>query len=318
MVIGLPASGSASHQQRKTYAAALARTPVAVWEDDLTDWAAALTYYATLAVFPALLVIVFVIALLGTGSPGEAVAQFGAFVPKTARPVLEQAVGSRQEGFSAPWLLVVLTAGAALWSASSYLAVFRRALHAIHGVPDCRPAWRTFPAILLRALTVLALLVSGVLTLTATGRIARAIGRGTGADHQAALVWAGLKWPLLFVVVVALVLLLFRSGPAGARGLRQTLAGGALAVVLWLAASVGFAFYTSHIATYDRLYGSLAGVVAFLVWLWVSHVVLLAGAQFNAELSRDRRPEKPDPCSPTDAHRTSPRFTRPLRAIRRP
>ncbi|MFF8289697.1 YihY/virulence factor BrkB family protein [Streptomyces sp. NPDC016309] len=298
MAIGVPASGSAPRRPRARYARALARTPVAVWEDDLTDWAAALTYYAVLAVFPALLVLVFVIALLGTGTPHELIAQFGPFVPKAARPVLEQVLAGRQEGASVPWLLVVLTAGAALWSASSYLAVFRRALHAMYGVPDCRPAWRTFPAIVLRAVTVLALLVCGVLTLTAAERVALAIGRGTGTDRQVALVWAGLKWPLLFVVVVALVLLLFRSGPAEARGLRETVPGGALAVALWLLASVGFAYYTAHMATYNRLYGSLAGVVAFLVWLWVSHVVLLAGAQFNAELSSAGRPKRPDPCSP--------------------
>ncbi|GGU46829.1 YihY/virulence factor BrkB family protein [Streptomyces lavendofoliae] len=299
MTIGVPANGSApGRREPGAYTRALARTPVAVWEDDLTDWAAALTYYAVLAVFPALLVIVFSLALLGTGSPQEVVTQLGAFVPKAARPVLAQALGGSQEQASVRWMLVVLTGGAALWSASSYLAVFRRALHAMYGVPDCRPAWRTFPAILLRAVTVLALLVSGVLTLTAAERIARAIGRGTGTDHQAAFVWAGLRWPLLLAVVVALVLLLFRSGPPESRGVRQTVAGGTLAVLLWLLASMGFAFYAAHIATYDRLYGSLAGVVAFLVWLWVSHVVLLAGAQFNAELVRDGRPERPDPCSP--------------------
>ncbi|MET9427129.1 YihY/virulence factor BrkB family protein [Streptomyces sp. NPDC003036] len=299
MTIGVPASGSApGRREHGAYARAMARTPVAVWEDDLTDWAAALTYYAVLAVFPALLVMVFSIALVGTDTPQEVVAQLAAFVPKAARPVLAQALSSPQEDPSVRWLLLVVTAGAALWSASSYLAVFRRALHAMYDVPDCRPAWRTFPAILLRALTVLALLVSGVLTLTAAERVARAIGRGTGTDHQAALVWAGLKWPLLFTVVVALVLLLFWSGPPETRGVRQTLPGGTLAVLLWLLASAGFAFYASHIATYNRLYGSLAGVVAFLVWLWVSHVVLLAGAQFNAELARDGRPERPDPCSP--------------------
>ncbi|MFF5970757.1 YihY/virulence factor BrkB family protein [Streptomyces sp. NPDC012769] len=277
----------------------MARTPVAVWEDDLTDWAAALTYYAVLAVFPALLVMVFSITLLGADTPqDEVVVQLAGFVPKAARPVLAQALTDPQQGASVRWLLLLVTAGAALWSASSYLAVFRRALHAMYGVSDCRPAWRTFPAIVLRALTVLALLVSGVLTLTAAERVARAIGRGTGTDHQAALVWAGLKWPLLFTVVVALVLLLFRSGPPETRRVRQTLPGGTLAVLLWLLASAGFAFYASHIATYDRLYGSLAGVVAFLVWLWVSHVVLLAGAQFNAELVRDGGNAGRGPCSP--------------------
>ncbi|MEV4947121.1 YihY/virulence factor BrkB family protein [Streptomyces sp. NPDC053755] len=302
MTIGIPASGSApgrGGRGRGEYARALARTPVAVWADDLTDWAAALTYYAVLAVFPALLVIVFSTALLGTGSPQEVIAQLEAFVPEAAHPVLAQALGSPREDQSVRWMLVVLTGGAALWSATSYLAVFRRALHAMYGVPDCRPAWRTLPAVLLRAVTVLALLVSGVLTLTATERVARAIGRGTGRDHQAALVWAGLRWPLLLLVVVALVLLLFRSGPPEGRGVRQTVAGGALAVLLWLLASVGFAFYAAHIATYDRLYGSLAGVVAFLVWLWVSHVVLLAGAQFNAELARDGEPQRPGPCPET-------------------
>ncbi|MFF7178046.1 YhjD/YihY/BrkB family envelope integrity protein [Streptomyces sp. NPDC008121] len=300
MTIGVPVSGAARDRGgRRAYARALARTPVAVWADDLTDWAAALTYYAVLAVFPALLVLVFSMALLGTGSPQEVIAQVEAFVPEAARPVLAQALGGPQEDPSVRWMLVVLTGGAALWSSTSYLAVFRRALHAMYGVPDCRPAWRTLPAVLLRALAVLALLVSGVLTLTAAERVARAIGRGTGTDHQAALVWAGLKWPLLLLVVVALVLLLFRSGPPEGRGVRKTVAGGALAVLLWLLASLGFAFYAAHVATYDRLYGSLAGVVAFLVWLWVSHVVLLAGAQFNAELDRDRerRPQTPDPCA---------------------
>ncbi|MGW7433420.1 YihY/virulence factor BrkB family protein [Streptomyces sp. NPDC054861] len=300
MTIGVPVSGAARDRGgRRAYARALARTPVAVWADDLTDWAAALTYYAVLAVFPALLVLVFSMALLGTGSPQEVIAQVEAFVPEAARPVLAQALGGPQEDPSVRWMLVVLTGGAALWSSTSYLAVFRRALHAMYGVPDCRPAWRTLPAVLLRALAVLALLVNGVLTLTAAERVARAIGRGTGTDHQAALVWAGLKWPLLLLVVVALVLLLFRSGPPEGRGVRKTVAGGALAVLLWLLASLGFAFYAAHVATYDRLYGSLAGVVAFLVWLWVSHVVLLAGAQFNAELDRDRerRPQTPDPCA---------------------
>jgi membrane protein len=298
MTIGVPASGSApGRREHGAYARAMARTPVAVWEDDLTDWAAALTYYAVLAVFPALLVVVFAIALLGTDSPQDVVAQLAVFVPEAARPVLEQALSSPPGGSSGRWLLLAVTAGAALWSASSYLAVFRRALHAMHGVADCRPVWRAFPATLLRALTVLALLLSGVLTLTAAEWVARAIGEGTGTDHQAALVWAGLKWPLLFTVVVAMVLLLFRSGPPETRGLRQTLPGGTLAVLLWLLASAGFAFYASHIASYNRLYGSLAGGVVFLVWLWVSHVVLLAGAQFNAQLAHDGRPKRPDPCA---------------------
>ncbi|MFF8831170.1 YihY/virulence factor BrkB family protein [Streptomyces sp. NPDC015131] len=304
MTIGVPAGRAApgrrgpapGPRERGAYARALARTPVAVWEDDLTDWAAALTYYAVLAVFPACLVVVFSLALLGTGSPHDVVAQVAAFVPAAARPVLAEALAGSGDSPSAGRVLLVLTGAAALWSASSYLAVFRRALHAMYGVPDCRPAWRALPATLLRALAVLALLVSGILTLTAAERVARAIGRGTGTDHQVALVWAGLKWPLLFMVVVGLVLLLFRSGPREARGLRRTVAGGTLAVLLWLLASVGFAFYAAHIATYSRLYGSLAGVVAFLVWLWVSHVVLLAGAQFNAELARDGQPERPDPC----------------------
>ncbi|WP_268825563.1 YhjD/YihY/BrkB family envelope integrity protein [Streptomyces sp. WAC05374] len=106
MTIGVPASGPApGRREHGAYARAMARTPVAVWEDDLTDWAAALTYYAVLAVFPALLVMVFSIALLGTGTPQEVVAQLAAFVPKTARPVLAQALSGPQEGPSVHWLL---------------------------------------------------------------------------------------------------------------------------------------------------------------------------------------------------------------------
>ena len=140
---------------------------------------------------------------------------------------------------------------------------------------------------MITACALLALLVTSAFILILTGEAAAALGRMLGMATAAGLVWSGLKWPLLLAIAAVLVLIVFRNGPPGTRSLRRALPGGILAVALWMLTSAGFAFYTSHAGTYNRLYGSLAGIVVFLVWLWVTNLSLLAGAQFNAELARE-------------------------------
>ncbi|MGP4000158.1 YihY/virulence factor BrkB family protein [Streptomyces sp. 8N706] len=278
---GLPAYGDCL--------TALRRTPVSVWNEDVTDWAAALTYYAVLAVFPTLLVTVSLIGIADTSATQDLIGSVAAVVPGESRAVIQHTLQDMAAQSSAAWLLIVFGTIGALWSASSYLAVFRRALHAMHGVEDHRPVWRTAPRIVITALVLLALLVSSVLVLVLTGEAARPVGDFLGMDGAAVTAWNAVKWPLLVCLVAVLVLVLFRSGPAETRGVRRRALGGMLAVLLWVLASAGFALYSSHVGTYSRLYGSLAGIVVFLVWLWVSHLALLTGAQFNAELAKLHR-----------------------------
>ncbi|MGW0971314.1 YihY/virulence factor BrkB family protein [Streptomyces sp. NPDC002516] len=265
---------------------ALRRTPVSMWNDDVSDWAAALTYYAILAVLPAMLVMVIAFGLISPGTAEQFIAHVTAYAPAQSGAELHQALGEMLHRSSAAWLLLVTGAASALWSASSYLAVFRRALHRMHDVADHRSAWRTAHRLVLTALALLGLLVVSALVLLLTGPVAEAAGRLLGVDRTVAVAWNLLRWPLLMCLVALLVLVVFHTGPPAARRRRHTLPGGLLAAFLWLAVSAGFALYASVLGTYSRLYGSLAGPVVFLVWLWLSNLALLAGAQFTAELNR--------------------------------
>ncbi|MEU2335475.1 YihY/virulence factor BrkB family protein [Streptomyces sp. NPDC006654] len=265
--------------------AALRRTPVAVWNDDITDWAAALTYYAVLALFPVLLVVLSIVGLSMPTARPDVIDRMSEAVPLESRALLHSTLEEMAQQSSAEWTLVFVGGAGALWSGSSYLSVFRRALHAMHGVSAHRPVWRTAPRILITALVLITLLATTTLALFLTGSLARRLGRVLDLGTGPQAVWDALRWPVVAVVAVALVLVLYRSGPASSRPVRKMAPGGALAVVLVLAVSFGFAVYTSHAGTYHRLYGSLAGVVVFLVWLWLANLALLFGAQFNAELS---------------------------------
>ncbi|MFF5566930.1 YihY/virulence factor BrkB family protein [Streptomyces sp. NPDC012829] len=303
---GLVRIGRAAAARRGRLAGALRRTPLALWHDDATDRAAALTYYAVLAIFPALLVTVCSIGLAGPDASGKLADQVAAIVPAQSGVLVHSALEEMAQQRSAAWLLATFGTIGAMWSASSYLGVFRRGLHAMHGAVDHRPPWRTAPRIALTALAMLTLLVASALTLVLTGEAADTLGRMLGMGATVSLVWRMLKWPLLLALAAVLVLMVFRTGPAGTRRLRRALPGGILAVALWLLTSVGFAVYTSHASTYNRLYGSLAGVIVFLVWLWVTNLSLLAGAQFNAELARGAASESGGAETPAPAARPAP------------
>ncbi|MFF9175384.1 YihY/virulence factor BrkB family protein [Streptomyces sp. NPDC014793] len=266
---------------------ALRRTPVSLWNDDISDYAAALTYYSILALLPAMLVTVAAFGLISPDTAKDFVSHVTAYAPAESAADLHRALSRMLGTDSSAWPLLVAGTASALWSASSYLAVFRRALHLMHRVEDGRSPWRRAHRIVLTALGLLALLLTGSLALLLTGPLAEAAGRVLGLGSTAAWAWSVLRWPLLLCLVVLLVVLVFHTGPATARRRGHTLPGGALAAVLWLIVSAGFALYASTLGTYSRLYGSLAGIVVFLVWLWLSNLALLTGAQFTAELGRD-------------------------------
>ncbi|MFD8389091.1 YihY/virulence factor BrkB family protein [Streptomyces sp. NPDC059680] len=266
--------------------AALRRTPVAIWNDDVTDWAAALTYYAVLALFPVLLVLLSVLGLTMPTAQPEVIDRLTRVAPAASRGLLRSALEQMAGQSSAAWLLVFFGAAGALWSGSSYLSVFRRALHAMYHVSSHRPVWRTAPRIIVTAIVLITLLLTTTLALLLSGSLVRRLGRALEMGSLPRAAWDTLRWPVLAVVAIVLVLVLYRSGPAPSRPLRKMAPGGGLAIVLLLSTSLGFTVYASHVSTYHRLYGSLAGVVVFLVWLWLSNLALLAGAQFNVELAR--------------------------------
>ncbi|QHC33100.1 YihY/virulence factor BrkB family protein [Streptomyces sp. HF10] len=276
--------------------AALRRTPVSIWNDDVTDWAAALTYYAVLALFPVLLVLLSVLGLTMPTAKPEVIDRLTKMVPPESRGLLRDVLLQLAGQSTAAWLLLFFGAAGALWSGSSYLSVFRRALHAMHHVSAHRPVWRTAPRIIITVLVLLASLLVTTFALLVSGGLARSVGRALDMGTVPQAAWDALRWPALAVVAVALVLVLYRSGPAPSRPLRRMAPGGGLAIVLVLSASFGFTVYASHANTYHRLYGSLAGVVIFLVWLWLANLALLAGAQFNVELAKRAHGDHP-PCS---------------------
>ncbi|MFJ5969195.1 YihY/virulence factor BrkB family protein [Streptomyces sp. NPDC093060] len=271
---------------------------MAVWNDDVTDWAAALTYYAVLALFPVLLVILSIVGLTIPTAKPEVIDRMSQAAPVASRPLLRSTLRQMAEQSSAAWTLIFLGGAGALWSGSSYLSVFRRALHAMHGISAHRPVWRTAPRIIATALALISLLLTTTLMLFITGSLARRLGRALDLGTGPQVVWDALRWPVVAAVAVALVLVLYRSGPASARPVEKMAPGGTLAVMLLLAVSLGFTVYTSHASTYHRLYGSLAGVVVFLVWLWLANLALLVGAQFNAELAKPAQGKGPDRALP--------------------
>ncbi|GAA3091737.1 YihY/virulence factor BrkB family protein [Streptomyces rectiviolaceus] len=266
--------------------AALRRTPAAMWNDDVSDWAAALTYYAILALLPALLVTVSLISLVSPDTTQSLITEVTDWAPAQSGSALNEALTEMAGARSAAVTVVIAGGVSALWSASSYAAVFRRALHAMHGVKDTRPVWRKAHRVLMTALALLALLAASALVLVLSGSLVQAVGRRAGVGDAGQTVWSVMRWPALVCLVVLLVLVLFRNAPPAERGWRRSLPGGLLAALLWLLSSGLFTLYASGFGTYGKLYGSLAGVVVFLVWLWVSNLALLAGAQFTVEMTR--------------------------------
>jgi len=260
-------------------------------EDNLTDWAAALTYYAVLALFPALIVLVAIIGLVGQypqtiNALTDIIAQAGA--PKaadTARGTIEDIV--RHKGGAGALLGIGLVA--AIWSASGYIGAFMRACNAVYEVEEGRPFWKLRPLQIAVTMVMLALLALVAIGLVVSGALADAIGDKIGLGHTAVVVWGIAKWPVMLLIVMVTFSLLYWIAPnVQPPRFRWLTPGGAIAVVVWVLASIGFAFYVKNFGSYNQTYGTLGGAVIFLLWLWISNLALLFGAEFNAELERTR------------------------------
>jgi YihY family inner membrane protein len=256
--------------------------------DNLSDWAAALTYYSVLSIFPALLVLVSLIDLAGQSTIQGLVDNIGQVAPGSVNDILSTAIKNLQETQGSASILALVGLAAALWSASGYVAAFMRASNAIYDVPEGRPVWKTVPIRLGVTVLVMLLLAVSAVAVVATGGLADRIGKLLGIGSAAVTAWDIAKWPVLLVIVSFLFALLYWASPNAKQGFRWVTPGGILAVVVWVAASVGFALYVANFGSYNKTYGSLASVIIFLVWLWLSNTAILLGAELNAELERSR------------------------------
>jgi membrane protein len=280
----------------------LKRTVREFKEDNLTDWAAALTYYGVLAIFPALIVLVSILGLVGTSATQPLIDNLGAVAPGPAKEIFTSAIQNLQGDQGAAGVLFVVGLLAALWSASGYVAAFMRASNAIYDMEEGRPVWKTLPVRVGLTLVLLVLLALSTIAVVLTGGLAEKVGDLVGLGSTAVTVWNIAKWPVLLVVVSFMFALLYWAAPNVKHpGFRWISPGGVLAVIGWLIASAAFALYVANFASYNKTYGALGGVVVFLVWLWISNIVILLGAEFNAELERERaiedgmRPEDKEP-----------------------
>ena len=305
----LPAAG---------WRATFKRTLIEFRADDLTDWAAALTYYAVLSLFPNLIVLVALLGLLGqypetSDALLEIVAQVGpSSAVDTFRGPIEDIIQAKG---GAGALLGVGLIGAT-WSASGYIGAFFRAANVVYETREGRPFWKLRPLQVLVTIVMTMLLALVAIAIVVTGPLAGAVGDVIGLGSTAVTLWSWGKWPVLLVVVSGMIAALYYVAPNVRQpSIRWITPGSAIALVTWIVASVLFGIYVSQFGSYNKTYGALGGVIVFLVWLWVSNLALLFGLEFDAELERsrelaagDERARKEIQLQPRDAPKPLPEY----------
>lgn len=267
---------------------ALKRTVKEFSDDNLTHWAAALTYYGVLSIFPALLALVSILGLIGSSATQPLLDNLAGAAPGPARDILEGALRGLQQGGGSGVLFFLALAGA-LWSASGYISAFMDASNAIYDVEEGRSIWKKLPLRIAVTVLMVVLLAAGALAVVLTGPIAEQAGSLLGVGDSALSVWDIAKWPVIVLIAAFMFAVLYYATPNVKQpGLKAVLPGGLLAVVLWLVVSALFALYVANFGSYDKTYGTLGGVIVFLVWLWLTNIAILLGAEFNAERARGR------------------------------
>lgn len=269
--------------------AVLRRTGREFMDDELPDRAAALTYYGVLSLFPALLVLVSVLGVLGRKATDSVLDNLATLAPGAVRDLLSDAVRQLEDSGGSSGVVAIVGLLLAVWSASGYVAAFIRASNAVYDLPEGRPVWKLTPLRIGLTLALMVLLAASALIVVFTGPLAERAGDAIGVGDEAVTAWSIAKWPVLLVLVVLMIALLFWRAPnVHGPGFRWLSPGSVLAVLLWLLASGGFALYVAGFASYNKTYGALAGVVIFLVWLWLSNLAILLGLELDAELARQR------------------------------
>jgi membrane protein len=282
--------------ERKTgFWPTLKRTALEFQEDNLTDWAATLTYYGLLALFPALIVLVSIVGLVGdpestTNTLTDIVTKIG---PDSAATTFAGPISQVTESRGTAGFALVASTLVALWSASGYLGAFIRASNVIYETREGRPFWKLRPLQLLLTLVVVLLLAVMALGVVLTGPIVSDVAEPIGVSDTAVSIWNYAKWLLIAVLFVLMIGLIYYASPnVKQRGFKWISPGGVVALVVWLLASAGFGFYVSQFGSYNKVYGSLAGVVIILIWMWLTNLAILFGHELNAERERDLQLEE--------------------------
>jgi membrane protein len=271
----------------------LRRTVAEFKDDDLTDWAAALTYYGILSLFPGLLVLVSILGLVGASATQPLIDNLGSVAPGPAKQIATQTLQGLQSNQGASGVAAIIGILVALWSASNYVGAFMRASNAIYEIDEGRPFWKVRPLQLGVTIVMVLLLALCAVAVVVTGPLAHTVGDLVGLGATAVAIWNIAKWPVIAIVFMLMLALLFYAAPNVKHPRFQWVSPGAIAaVVLWLVASAAFAFYVANFGSYNKTYGALGGVIVFLTWLWLSNIAVLLGAELNAEAERGRQIER--------------------------
>lgn len=258
--------------------------------DQCTDLAASLTYFGTLALFPALLAFVSLIGLFGNAqkTTKSLLSLLGGLVPASTLDILREPISNLASSKAAGITLIVGILGA-LWSASGYVGAFGRAMNRVYGIREGRPIWKLRPVTL--GVTVLAIVIAVLvaLMLVVSGPIAEKIGDTLGLGQGVLVAWNIIKWPIIAALVVVILAVLYYAAPNVKQPkFRWTSMGSLVALVVWALASAAFALYAANFSKYNATYGAIGGVIVFLLWIWISNNALLFGAELDAELERGR------------------------------
>ncbi|MBF6175303.1 YihY/virulence factor BrkB family protein [Nocardia blacklockiae] len=274
---------------RRAEARVFVRSVRAAWSDELWDWAAALTYYSMLSVFPALLITLVLLSVAGP-EPGDSLAgAAGRLGPDGGTTLLADSVRHLQavKGLSGPMAVVGLLS--AVWTVTTYVGAFIRAANALYGVQESRSMWRTLPLRLLLSVVMVCAVVVTVLGFVVTPGVAAHAGELVGVGSAGLVVWSIVKWPLLALLVGSMLALLYGMAPnVHGQRFRWLTAGSLIAVLVWIAGSAGLSIYAAHFGSFNRVYGSLAAAVIFLMWLWLTNFAVLLGAAVDAQVVRER------------------------------
>jgi membrane protein len=285
---GTPPDGP-SDIGRRGWVTVLKRTVKEFREDNLTDWAAALTYYGVLALFPALIALVSVVGLLGQSTVDSLVSNIQAIPGAgSSKKIIINAINDISGRKSAASLAFVLGLALALWSASAYVGAFMRASNAIYEKEEGRPFYKLRPVQVGVTLLMVVLITLTLAAIVVTGPVTKQVGQAIGLGNTGQTIFDIVKWPVILLIVSFMFSLLYYAAPNVKHpGFKWITPGGLLAVVVWLIASAGFALYVRFFPN-NKTYGSFAGVIVFLTWLWISNIALLLGQEMNAELERQR------------------------------
>jgi membrane protein len=271
-----------------SWLAAAKRTLKEYKADELQDRAAALTYFGIQSIFPGLLVLVSLLGIFSRSATHPLISNLSQALPSSVQKIILSDVNHLQHSHTASGILGVAGLALALWSASNYVAAFMRASNVIYDVPEGRPIWKTAPIRISVTVVTMILLTAAAVIVVVTGGLARRIGNALDVGSTAVTVWDFAKWPVLLIIVGLILAILFWASPNARHGFQWVSPGGFIAVALWLIASALFAVYVANFGHYNKVYGSLGGVIIFLIWMWISNVAVLLGAEFNAELERGR------------------------------